>query len=329
MRKVVIVIAWLVSLSVTGYAGFQLGMEYAETAALSAPVTTPPAPAKAAVAQEPAQRDPLQDLISVGRYFAAIELVSSRLAQFPGDIDLRFSLADLYERTHQFDAAISELLTIRSLSLDEAALSHARRQIDQIVRGANDRFRAQRSTAEAISFFERQTVQEPSYDLHRYFLAKWLLQSRDTETAERIIRELGLNGITSIEREALRAELAQSRSTLPVRRDGNSIYADVEVTTPTGQTTLTLIVDTGASLTAISHYRLREIGATRTPHRVTAQTANGTVEVPVYELQAISGGPLTLDYFLVGSLTELPDHVDGLLGLDFLDQLPVPIVNAP
>lgn len=327
MRKIVLAVIWLLSTSGTGYLGYLYGLEQTQPAALER--TAVQAPDLPAPAVETPQPDPLDALIEAGRDFAAIELILERLSLTPSDQALRFKLADLYEKTHQFDAAISEFLAIRSLSLDQALISQARRRIDQIVRAADQRFQVRRSSAEAISFFERQTVQEPSYDLHRYFLAKWLLKTRDTDTAERIIRELGLSGITRIERDALRAELAESTSTLPVRREGNSIYADVEVTTPSGQTTLTLLVDTGASLTAISHYQLREMGAVRTPHRVRAQTANGTVEVPVYELLSITGGPLTLEYFLVGSLNELPDHVDGLLGLDFLDQLPVPIVNAP
>ena len=325
MRKVVLSIFWIASVTGAGYIGYQFGQQQTEQPEI-VQIEQPPVVVK--TAQQP-ERDPLKDLIESERYFAAIDLVLNRLALNPNDHTLRITLADLYEKTHQFDAAISELLTIRSLSLDEALIGYARRQIDQIVRGAHERFEVRRSTEEAISFFERQTVQEPSYDLHRYFLAKWLLKSRDTDTAERIIRELGLAGITSMERDAIRAELAQSTSTLPIRRQGNSIYADIEVATPAGKTTLTMLVDTGASLTAISHYQLREMGAVRTPHKVRAQTANGTVEVPVYELLSITGGPLTLEYFLVGSLNELPDHVDGLLGLDFLDQLPVPIVNAP
>jgi hypothetical protein len=267
-------------------------------------------------------------LIDGGRYFAAIEQALLNLASAPDDFHLRFTLAGLYNQTHQFDGAISELLVIRSLSLNAEELSRARREIDLIIRSAHDRFTTSRNRHEAISFFERQTVQEPSYDLHRYFLAKWLLTSGETSSAERLIRELGLTGVTSHEREELQKELTRLQSTLPITRQGSAMYADVEVTTPTGTATLTLLVDTGATMTAVSQFQLRELGATRTPHRVQAQTANGSIDVAVYELLSISGGPLTLDHFLVGALADLPNHVDGLLGLDFLDQLPVPIVNV-
>ena len=341
MSRTVLVIAWLVSLVLATYAG----MRYEQQNAPSASGQTDIKPASTAITpsvsgktkqnenrslrskQAPTQ-DPIQILIDRGRHFAAIARILTVLSETPVNFDLRFLLASLYDQTHQFDEAISELLTIRSLSLDDEDLSRARREIDQIARSADQRFSSRRVSNEAIAFFERQTVREPSYDLHRYLLAKWLLSSGATSSAERLIKELGLTGITNHEREALQQKLTQLRSTLPIRREGRAMYTDVEITTPTGTTTLTLLVDTGATLTAISQLQLRELGATRTRHRVQAETANGVVDVAVYELQSISAGPLTLDHFLVGALAHLPDRVDGLLGLDFLDQLPVPIVNT-
>ncbi|NKB99938.1 MAG: tetratricopeptide repeat protein [Pseudomonadales bacterium] len=334
MSRIVLVIAWAFSLILAAYAGMRYEQLNAPSETAQPVTTTVKTTVPVKKTAEPldqvtgSSEEPIQALINGGRYFAAIELILAALSETPDDFDLRFLLASLYNETHQFDEAISELLTIRSLSLDDQELSRARREIDQIARSADQRFVTRRASNEAIAFFERQTVQEPSYDLHRYLLAKWLLNSGVTSSAERLIQELGLSGVTSSERDALKEKLVQLRSRLPIRREGSAMYADVEVTTPTGTSTLTLLVDTGATLTAISQLQLRELGATRTPHRVQAQTANGTIDVAVYGLQSISGGPLTLDYFLVGALGDLPDHVDGLLGLDFLDQLPVPIVNT-
>lgn len=277
---------------------------------------------------EPERPDALTALISSGKHFAAIEQAQERLRLTPEDTGLRASLAMLYKTTHQFDDAIAAYLSIRSLSLDDAERRQARMEIDQIIRQADERFTRQHSVAEAVAFFERQTVQEPSYDLHRFFLAKWLLKSGDTSTAERLVKELGLAGITDAERDSLQAELNQLSTTLPIRRVGSALYADIEVSTPSETATLTFLVDTGATMTAVSHYQLRTLGARRTPHVVQAHTANGSIEVSVYELLSISGGPVKLEHFTVGALADLPKHVDGLLGLDFLDQLPVPIVTT-
>ena len=169
MRKFAVVILWILSVVGAGYMGLQYGQDTAPTPSPAVQIHTVHAPALEPAASE---RDPLQELIDAGRHFAAIELALSRLTQVAGDHSLRFTLAELYEETHQFDAAVSELLMIRSLSLDETDLASARREIDRILRAADERFRSRRATAEAISFFERQTVQEPSYDLHRYFLGQ-------------------------------------------------------------------------------------------------------------------------------------------------------------
>lgn len=321
MTRLILVLLWITTLVLAVFAGIQL-----ERAQKPPPVvisTPPPAPEVA-----PIPPDKLTALVSQGKHFAAIELARERLRLNPEDTALRGTLASLYEATHQFDDAVGAYLSLRSLSLDDAERKQARRAIDQIVRQADERFASQRSVAEAVAFFERQAVQEPSYDLHRFLLAKWLLKSGDTSAAQRLIKELGIAGITDVERESLHTELERLATTLPIRRVGNAMYADIEVTTPTETATLTFLVDTGASMTAVSHYQLRTLGATRTPHVVQAQTANGSIEVTVYELLSISGGPVKLSHFTVGALAELPKHVDGLLGLDFLDQLPVPIVTT-
>ena len=111
MRKVVLSIFWIASVTGAGYIGYQFGQQQTEQPEI-VQIEQPPAVVK--TAQQPA-RDPLKDLIESERYFAAIDLVLNRLALNPNDHTLRITLADLYEKTHQFDAAISELLTIRSL----------------------------------------------------------------------------------------------------------------------------------------------------------------------------------------------------------------------
>lgn len=321
MARWFISLIWILTLVLAAFAGMRF--ERAQTPPPVA-VATPPPEQNA----EPKRPDVLTVLISQGSHFAAIEQAQERLRLTPENIHLRATLAMLYETTHQFDDAIAAYLSIRSLSLDDEQRRQARKAIDQIIRQADERFTRQRSTAEAVAFFERQTVQEPSYDLHRFFLAKWLLKSGAISAAERLVKELGLAGITDTERDSLAAELDRLTTTLPIRRIGSAMYADIEVSTPTGTATLTFLVDTGATMTAVSQYQLRTLGATRTPHVVQAHTANGSIEVSVYELSSISGGPVKLEHFTVGALADLPKHVDGLLGLDFLDQLPVPVVTT-
>ena len=155
------------------------------------------------------------------------------------------------------------------------------------------------------------------------------MQSGDLTAAERILAQTGTHGITSIELNELKDKLEQRSGTLAVQRRGGALLADIQAGTVHGESPLTMVVDTGATLTAISLTKLRELGATRTSFTVEAQTAHGRVTLPIYQLQSLVVGPLTLTDVKVAALTETLSTADGLLGLDIIDQLPNPIVTEP
>lgn len=277
-------------------------------------------------AQDP--EAPLQTLIAQGRDFAAIDWLEDRLLQEPSNFDLRFQLAELLDQTQQPSAAIQQLLTIRALSLDSADLQRARLQIDAIAARADERYQVSRQTQAALSFFQDLIVKEPNYDRHRLLLSQWLLRNDELATAERLLRETGLNGVTQAELDSALAEIQKRQQTLPIERRNGAMFADVTARTPTGDHTLNLLLDTGATLTAISIFKLREMEAIRTDYSIQAQTANGIVELPIYRLERLEAGPITLSDVAVAGLLEPGINSDGLLGLDVLDQLPHPISTA-
>ena len=290
------------------------------------PSALPALSAETKTAQDP--EAPLKALIAQGRSFSAIDWLEDRLLQDPNNSRLRFLLADLLDQTQQPSAAIQQLLTIRALSLNSAELQRARLQIDAIADRADQRYQASRQTQAALSFFQDLIVKEPNYDRHRLLLSQWLLRSGDLATAERLLRETGLNGVSQAELDSALAEIRTRQQTLPIERRNGAMFADVTVRTPRGDHTLNLLLDTGATLTAISIFKLREIEAVRTDYSIKAQTANGIVELPVYRLDRLEAGPVTLSDVAVAGLLEPGINSDGLLGLDVLDQLPHPISTA-
>eukprot|EP00752_Nemacystus_decipiens_P018081 g16213.t1 len=160
-------------------------------------------------------------------------------------------------------------------------------------------------------------------------MTRWLIRNGDLETADRLLRETGLNGVSQAELAQAKADLALRRETLPVRRHGGALLTDISVMTEVDSAELTMVLDTGATLTAINLLRLRELGAERTPHSVQAQTANGAIELPIYRLDSVQVGALTLRRVPIAALLEPLAFGDGLLGLDILDQLPQPLNMEP
>jgi clan AA aspartic protease (TIGR02281 family) len=86
---------------------------------------------------------------------------------------------------------------------------------------------------------------------------------------------------------------------------------------------LWLLVDTGASITAIARHTAQRLGLNlrRPLRRVEATTADGVSRVPIVSLQRLQIGQTTIDNLEV-AVINLPSDagVDGVLGMNFYDQ---------
>lgn len=82
---------------------------------------------------------------------------------------------------------------------------------------------------------------------------------------------------------------------------------------------VSLLLDTGASITTLKPEIIRRISATGSNRTITLQTANGPTQSRLYRVRRFSLGSVELHNFELASipLTGL-DGIDGLLGTDFL-----------
>ena len=84
---------------------------------------------------------------------------------------------------------------------------------------------------------------------------------------------------------------------------------------------LSLLVDTGATVTTLTREVLRTSGARRLRDTARIRTANGVVEAAVYEVPLLDVQGHRFENVRVLELpVELPG-LDGLLGLDLVDQM--------
>jgi len=91
----------------------------------------------------------------------------------------------------------------------------------------------------------------------------------------------------------------------------------------------TLLLDTGASITALDSKFLERIGARDTGRRLTLQTANGQTEGIVYEIRLLRIGRTQVHNFEVAGLDfGERTRFDGLLGMDFLNMFSYTIDNS-
>lgn len=264
-----------------------------------------------------------QQLAESGRGLDAIALVQA-YHQVAGDQQALFTLSDLLMMDGQMLAALEPLFQILDYPESPQLAERARRRLELIITAQEQLLSNAADTAGLISFFERLVNREPGYDGHRLKLARWMLQAGDLTSAAATLQQTGSNGVTDVEREQLAAEIAAEAQVLPIDRVGDGYFATVRVVPGSyaGAHSLRLLVDTGATTTSFSAEVLDTMGARRLSERVRVNTANGVTEMATYRLESLQLGDMTVNDLTVLALPSTPGGVDGLLGMDVLDQLP-------
>ena len=185
--------------------------------------------------------------------------------------------------------------------------------------------------AELLSLFQELVYLEPDYSPYFIELAKaqlknnlehdayqslWLVVHDPLvgTQAQQLLNTLGAN------KQSAEEAIAQSDDSrdISLRRRGNHFVVQA---TLNNRTRLSLLIDTGASLTIVKPQRLRD-AVDNSLDRYPAQlfnTANGVVQAPVVNVDSLIIGEFEVTNLRVGSLPLIntPD-VDGLLGMNFL-----------
>lgn len=257
---------------------------------------------------------------SVHRAVAVIEAY----AALDTDAEVRFVLSDLQMMQAAIMAALEPLFEILDYPETPEIANRAQQRIDMIVSAHEQQLSNGGDTEALIALYEWLVARAPAYDRYRFKLAQWLFAAGDLTQAAGILQQTGAVGVSDAEREALEAEIAAAAQQLPIEREGNGYYATVAVRASqyTGEQTLRLLVDTGATTTSLAESVLQNLGAQRLPRRVRVATAGGVTEMATYRLAQLTLGGRSFDDLVVLALPRAPGSVAGLLGMDVLDGLP-------
>jgi clan AA aspartic protease (TIGR02281 family) len=154
-----------------------------------------------------------------------------------------------------------------------------------------------------------------------------LLRAGRAEQAERVLAETGTVGVDPETREDLAAQIQLARTGLPFQRRDGALHVNARL----AGRPLELLVDTGATVTAISRAGVAALGARPTGQWVQVQTAGGVIESEVHRVTDLEIGALHLDSLTVLVLDgPLPRDVDGLLGMDVLSRFAgEPAIGVP
>ncbi|MEM1432860.1 MAG: retropepsin-like aspartic protease [Pseudomonadota bacterium] len=265
----------------------------------------------------PALRAVAADLVAAEAPEEAAQLLATFTALNPADAEARFALADAWLAADAPAQALTPVLEILSAPLTQDIALQAAEYRDRLVALERERLALDGDTAGLIALYERLRAAEPTNEMHQVGLARAQLEAGELTAADATLRSIvGFEADTDT-LDSLRDDIEARGSELRIDRQGNELYT---AAAGAGRE-LKLLVDTGASQTALSSEALAALDARRTGEIRRVLTAAGEIEAAVFEVAELELAGRAFAPVEVLELTALPRDADGLLGLDLLKEV--------
>lgn len=259
-------------------------------------------------------------------------LVDAFLARYYDDIDVLLVLARQQTQSGYYLEAIQSFQLAQSYALarpgEQTQLDDA---LNRFVQTVDQRLAARQDWPSLLNFYERLQQLDLARPGHRLRQAELQLHSGNRELGRRMLqrlaREPDLAGRATalLEQSQPQAsppsspERQRFQDSVPLGHAGGHFHLPVRFDSSRD---LNLIIDTGASLTTLSLNSFEQLdGSNRfTPlgHQM-FNTAGGPVQGQIYRVDQVRLGRQQLTDVRIAVLDfELPDRLDGLLGMNLL-----------
>ena len=171
---------------------------------------------------------------------------------------------------------------------------------------------------ELVSFLEEQIARSSSPSFYTYKLAKYYVGVKNYTRAIELLKEIEFDENFGEKAKAL-LELINKKIdeekeyayTIPLKKFGEHFTVNVSL----NDTPLTLLLDTGATLTMVNEEKLPLL--TILQENITVETAGGEINAQLQEAEKLSVGELELEKFQLVSSSFQQKNADGLLGMNF------------
>lgn len=262
--------------------------------------------------------DQVREWAQSGDQSRALDLLLAYVGRNPYDLQARLLHSDVLQMRGSLLDAMDPLLAALQFADEPSMIQRLRDALRLLVNVHESKLAAQQNLSGLIRFFERLSRDDPRFDGHRLQLARWLLAAGRFDEAQQVVQVMGLVGVTPEARSDLEAELGLARSGLPVEWQDRAMHVEVSA----AGRPLRLLVDTGATTSAISRSAATTLGSTPTEQSVQVRTAGGIISAQIHRVRDVQVGQLRLPYLDVIVLEQGPPGVDGLLGMDVLARFP-------
>lgn len=253
-------------------------------------------------------------------------LLLAYLAAFYRDVDALLLLADSYHHQKKLSAELDTLFKIYDFAYQTKTLDRVKRRIRKISKKYRRQLREEENFAAIVELYQSLIDKFPNNGKYYIDLARQHIANKELEEAKQVLTRVLTDPTVGRKAEKLLTKIEQQQSAesgdkilVPLTRLNSNHYAVRAIIN--GRTTISLLIDTGASMSVIRPRALKRAGrsATDIVRYISLNTANGITDAPVVVLQNMIIGGQTVSNIKVAALDlQGLTHVDGLLGMDFL-----------
>jgi len=261
-----------------------------------------------------------------------LSLVDAWMATYYDDIPVLLTLAEFQQQRGEPEASAGTLLMARTYAIHTGERQAINLALSKLSQDTDERLAAEERWIELLGFYEFLAAIDfttPSFELRRAGLYRVM---GEQERARALLASLfaaddGGDPQWTAELERHRSETSSETTpsvalsnAIPLERRGNSYLVEV---TLNDQTNLKLLVDTGASMTALTRNSFRRLHRPDLSLQGTRlfSTANGYTRGDVYRAAALTLGYERVEGVNIAVLDfRTMEDIDGLLGMNVLRQ---------
>jgi clan AA aspartic protease (TIGR02281 family) len=252
----------------------------------------------------------------------AIEYANLYLERFYFDRDVMHILANAYIKTQQMLPAIKTLSMLRSHTDASTEVQVLNTHIHQLVEHYHAALEQQQQWPALLDMYDYLLTTDPSNAAYFFQKARVLAQQQAYAEARLALAHVYHDPVLGEKARQLADSMDRSMQgevRVPAQKTGDSyvIRAQLDEHFP-----LDMLVDTGASISALSREAFEAVRATSQPtfiDTIKVNTANGSVEAPRYRFKSLELQEATLrevDFIVVDRLAP----AQALLGMNVLGQ---------
>ena len=232
----------------------------------------------------------------------------------------KIELIETYKDLEEYTKAIQLITELIDTSNDENEKLHS--NLLNSSQSYIDLLNNAKNFQELSHFLTERIEQGLQLPFYTYALAKHHINMQRFDLASKLLIELEFDEEYGEKAKNLLLEIEKSQAQeqeylhkFPLTKEGSHFTIEVSLN---NNTPLTLILDTGATITMINEDKLSSL--TMVNEHITLQTAGGEIVGQILEADTLNVGDIALQNFQVTTSDYTQEKADGLLGMNFFKE---------